>query len=53
MVLLWLFKVTSISVVTQFYNFPVNIFWLEIVRDYMMTLYSLYNSQVETILKIT
>ena len=45
--LLWLTKVTSISLNTQLSTYSVSI------RDYLMTTYSPYHSQVEIILALT
>ena len=51
MVFLWLIKVTLIFFNTQFPNYTISIFWLEITRDNLTTPYSPYHSQVEVILK--
>ena len=53
MVLLWLIEVTLISLNTQFSNNSVSIFWLEIMRNNLMALYSLYYNQVEVSLALT
>ena len=53
MVLLWLIKVTSISLKHTFYKLPHQQIWLGIIRDYLVTLYSLYHSQVEITLALT
>ena len=49
---LWLIKATSVSLKTQFSNYPVSIIWLWIVCDYLVTPYSPYHSQVEIILAL-
>ena len=53
MALLWLIKVTSISLKAQFSNYPVSDFWLGNIRDSLVTPYSPYYSQVEIILALT
>ena len=49
----WLKSLQSLFFNTQFSNYPVSISWLEITRDYLMTPYSPYQSQVEIILALT
>ena len=53
MVLLWLIEVTLISLDTQFSKNSVSTFWVKIMHNTLMVLYSLYHNQVEVSLTLT
>ena len=53
MVLLWLIKVTLIYLNTQFSNDSFSTFWLKIMHNSLMALYSLYHDQAEVSLALT
>lgn len=53
MVLLWLIEVTLISRNTQFSSNSISTFWLKIMHNTLMALYSLYHNQVDVSLAFT